>query len=185
MKTLIAYGTRYGATAGTAQEIAKILSEQGLDVKVANLKEEKIKDIAPYELVVVGTGVQMGRWTGEVEDFLKKHEKELAQKKMALFVSTMKTMSEREGKAEDLESAKKFDIDNKLPKYSFQPISVGFFGGVINFNKMNFLFRKTFGSIRERLEKDGFKESEPGVYELRDWEEIHNWTKDLAEKVRQ
>ncbi len=72
MKTLIAYGTRYGATAGTAQEIAKILAEQGFDVKVANLKEEKIKDITPYELVIVGTGVAMGRWTGEVEDFLKK-----------------------------------------------------------------------------------------------------------------
>ncbi len=184
MKTLIAYGTRYGATAGTAQEIAKILSEQGFEVKVANLKEEKIKDISPYELIVVGTGVQMGRWTGEAEDFLKKHEGELGRKKLAIFVSTMKTMSEREGKTADLETARKFDLDNKLPKYSFQPISVGFFGGVINFNKMNFLFKKTFGSIRERLEKDGFKESEPGVYELRDWEEIRAWAKELAEKAQ-
>ena len=185
MKTLIVYGTRYGATAGTAEEIAKILRGEGFDVKVVNAKEEKIKDITPYELIIVGTGVAMGRWTGEVEDFLKKHEKELAQKKLALFVSSMKTLNEREGKQEDLESSRKWDIDNKLPKYSFKPISVGFFGGVIDYNKMNFLLRKTLGSIRARLVVAGFKESPPGVYELRNWDEIRNWTKDLAIKARQ
>jgi menaquinone-dependent protoporphyrinogen oxidase len=184
MKTLLAYGTRYGATASTSQEIAKIIGEQGFEVKVANLKEEKIQDIAPYELVIVGTGVQMGKWTGEVEEFLKKHEAALAQKKVALFVSTMKTMAEREGNQKDVASAREWDIDKKLPKYSFHPISVGFFGGVIDYNKMNFLFKKTFGSIRKRLDADGFKETSPGVYELRDWEEIRSWAKELAAKAK-
>jgi len=184
MNTLVAYGTRYGATTGTAQEIAKTLAESGFIVKVANLKEEKIKDITPYQLIVVGTGVQMGRWTGEVEDFLKKHEKEIAQKKMALFVSTMKTVSEREGKTEDLEKARQYDLDNKLPKYSFQPISIGFFGGVLDYNKMNFFFRKTLGAIKEQLAKDGFQEVAPGKWELRDWEEIRGWAKELAEKAQ-
>ncbi|HLC00143.1 MAG TPA: flavodoxin domain-containing protein, partial [Candidatus Bathyarchaeia archaeon] len=59
MKTLIVYATRYGATAGTAEEIAKVLREEGFDVKVVNAKEEKIKDISEYELVVVGGGLQM------------------------------------------------------------------------------------------------------------------------------
>ncbi len=184
MNTLIAYGTRYGATTGTAQEIAKILTEAGFTVKVANLKEEKIKDISPYDLVVVGTGVQIGKWTGEVEDFLKKHEKELCQKRVALFVSTMKTISEREGKTEDLEKAREYDLDNKLPKYSFQPISVGFFGGVLDYNKMNFLFKRTLGPVKEQLAKDGFQEVSPGCWELRDWEEIRCWTKELAEKAQ-
>jgi menaquinone-dependent protoporphyrinogen oxidase len=170
MNALIVYGTRYGATAGTSEEIAKVLRNEGLDVKVVNAKEEKVKDLSPYELIVVGTGVQMGKWTGEIEDFLKKHEKELEQKKLAIFVSTMKTVAEREGKTADVESARKFDIDNKLPKYSFKPISVGFFGGVLNYNKMNFLFKKTLGSVRAQIEKDGFKETEPGVWELRNWE---------------
>jgi menaquinone-dependent protoporphyrinogen oxidase len=184
MKTLLAYGTRYGATASTSQEIAKILSEQGYKVKVVNLKEEKIQDIVEYELVIVGTGVQMGRWTGEVEDFLKKHEPELAQKKVALFVSSMKTVAEREGNQKEVTSAKEWDIDKKLPKYGFHPISVGFFGGVIDYNKMNFLFKKTFGSIRKRLDADGFKETSPGVYEMRDWEEIRSWAKELALKAK-
>jgi menaquinone-dependent protoporphyrinogen oxidase len=184
MNILIAYGTRYGSTAGTSEQIAKIFVAEGFKVKVSNLKEEKIKDISSYDLIVVGTGVQMGKWTGEVEDFLKKHEKELTQKKVALFVSTMKTVSEREGKTADLESARKYDIDNKLPKYSFTPISVGFFGGVLNYNKMNFLFKRTLSPLKKQLVNDGFQEVEPGVYELRDWEEIRSWTQDLVAKAK-
>ena len=106
LKTLIVYGTRYGATAGTSEEIAKILGNEGFDVKVVNAKEEKVKDISAFELIVVGTGVQMGRWAGEVEEFLKKHEKELQAKKVAIFVSSMKTIAEREGKTADVESAR-------------------------------------------------------------------------------
>lgn len=102
MKTLIVYGTRYGATIGTSEEIAKILQGEGFDVKVVNAKEEKIKDISTYDLIVVGSGMQFGRWTGEAEDILKRFQKELAQKKVALFISTMKTVTEREGKTEEL-----------------------------------------------------------------------------------
>src|SRR4030066_582297 len=100
MKTLIVYGTRYGATAGTSEEIAKVLREEGFDVKVANLKEEKIKDISEYEFIVVGSGMRIFRWTGEAENFLKKFQKELSQKKVAIFVSSMKVAWEREGKKE-------------------------------------------------------------------------------------
>ena len=61
MKTLLVYGTRYGATAGTSEEIAKVLQAEGLEVKVVNAKEEKIKDISPYELIIVGS------WHADVE----------------------------------------------------------------------------------------------------------------------
>ena len=47
MNTLIVYGTSYGATAGTSEEIANVLQAEGFDVKVVNAKEEKIKDISP------------------------------------------------------------------------------------------------------------------------------------------
>src|SRR4030042_6558643 len=184
MRTLIIYGTRYGATASTSEEIAKILQNEGFDVKVVNAKEEKIKDISPFDLIIVGSGMQFGRWTGEAEDFLKRFQKEVAQKKVALFISTMKTVTEREGKTEDLEKTRKMELDDKVTKYNLQPVSLGFFGGVLDFNKMNIITRKTVGFLKPQLEKDGFKESPSGVYELRDWEEIRGWTKELATKVR-
>ncbi len=185
MKALIVYGTRYGATASTSEEIAKVLQSEGLDVKVVNAKEEKIKDISPYDLVIVGSGMQFGRWTGEAEDFLKKFQKELAQKKVALFISTMKTVTEREGKTEELEKTRKMELEDKVTKYNLKPISLGFFGGVLDFNKMNIITRKTVGFLKPQLAKDGFKESPPGVYELRDWEEIRGWAKELAAKAKQ
>jgi menaquinone-dependent protoporphyrinogen oxidase len=185
LKTLLVYGTRYGATATTAKEIARVLSEQSFDVKVANAKEEKIRNISPYELIIAGTGLQFARWTGEIEGFLKKHQKELAEKKVAIYVSTMKTVLEREGKTMQLIADRKMELDNKVAKYSFNPLSLGFFGGIIDFNKMGFVARKMGRSMKQRLEKAGFREAAPGVYELRDWEEIRLWTKDLAAKARQ
>jgi menaquinone-dependent protoporphyrinogen oxidase len=98
MKALIAYGTRYGATAGTSEEIAKILRDEGFDTKIANLKEERIKDITPYDLIIVGSGMKMGKWVNEPEDFLEKFQKELNQKKLAIFVSSMQTFAEQLGK---------------------------------------------------------------------------------------
>jgi menaquinone-dependent protoporphyrinogen IX oxidase len=185
MKTLLVYGTRYGATASTSMEIAKVLQAEGFDIKVADAKKEKINDIAPYDLIVVGTGLQFGRWTGEVEDFFKRFQNELDQKKLAIFVSSMKTVLEREGKTEELKKDRKMELEDKVAKRNLQPIILGFFGGVMNFNKMNVITRKTVGSFRVGFEKVGFKESPPGVFELRDWDEIRGWAKELKVKSRQ
>lgn len=183
MKTLIVYGTRYGATTGTSEEIAKVLQQEGFDVKVINAKNEKIRDISEYELVIVGSGMRMGKWTGEADDFLKKFQKELGQKKLAIFASTMKTVSEREGKTDDVIQMRKVALEDKVTQYNLHPISLGFFGGVLDFNKMGFLFKKTMGFLRPQLEKDGFKQTQPDLYDLRDWNEIQSWAKDLSEKA--
>lgn len=43
VNALIVYGTRLGATASTSEEIARILREEGLEVRVVNAKKEKVK----------------------------------------------------------------------------------------------------------------------------------------------
>ena len=64
-KALIIYGTRYGAAASTSEEIAKIMRQEGLDVCVVDAKEEKLKEITEYDLVVVGSGGTILRRTIE------------------------------------------------------------------------------------------------------------------------
>jgi menaquinone-dependent protoporphyrinogen oxidase len=183
LKVLIAYGTRYGATAGTSEEIGKILREKGFDVKIVNVREEKVKDVSEYDLIVVGSGMRMGKWVGEAEDFLKKFRKELEQKRLAIFVSTMKTVSEREGKRDDVVEMRKVALEDKVAQYNLHPITLGFFGGVLDFNKMGFFFRRTMGFLKPQLQKDGFKETQPDLYDLRDWDEIRSWVAELAEKA--
>ncbi len=188
LKALVVYGTRYGATASTAEEIRKVLDAEGFDVKVANAKEEKIKDISDYGLVVVGTGVAMGKWTGEIEDFVKRFGSELSQKKWGLFVSTSRRMVERQQKEKPnvVAETRKVDLDDKVAKFNLHPTSIGFFSGALNVNKMNFLTRRIFsGSIKEMMGSDGFVETEPGVYDMREWDEIRTWAKELAQKAKQ
>jgi menaquinone-dependent protoporphyrinogen IX oxidase len=43
-KALIVYSTRYGETASTSQEIAATMRKEGIEVRVVNAKEEKVKD---------------------------------------------------------------------------------------------------------------------------------------------
>jgi hypothetical protein len=50
---------------------------------------------------------------------------------------------------------------------------------------MGFLFKRTMSFLKPQLQKDGFEETQPDLYDLRDWDEIHNWAKELARKARQ
>ena len=70
-KALIVFGTRYGATASTSEEIAKTMFQKGFKVDLSDAKKEKIKSITDYDLIVVGSGIQINRWTSKPEDFLK------------------------------------------------------------------------------------------------------------------
>ena len=51
----------------------------------------------------------------------------------------MKTVLDREEKTEELKKDRKMELEDKITKHNLQPISVGFFGGVMNFNKMNII----------------------------------------------
>ena len=77
MKALIVYGTRYGATAGTSEEIARILRAKRFNVRAVNAKKKKVDDISEFNLIIVGSGIKNNKWTKESERFLKKFNKKL------------------------------------------------------------------------------------------------------------
>jgi menaquinone-dependent protoporphyrinogen oxidase len=185
MRVLVAYCTRYGATASTSEEIAKVLREEGFDVRVVNTKKEKIKTVSEYDLVIVGAGLQMYRWCKESEKFLKKFQEDLRATRTAIFVSSGAiAVWDYDGQTEEVEDHWQKQLVDKAEMYSIDPIALGRFGGIWDYNKMNFVFRKTMGPFRMKLEEVGIKEVESGVYDTRDWDEIRKWTKDLAQKVK-
>lgn len=178
---LIVYGTTFGATKGTSEEIARILREENLDIKIVNAQEEKIQDISEYKLVIVGSSLANCKWNSQAEDFLKKFHKELEHKQLALFVSSVAAIAEREGNTEEIAKIRKIALEDKVSKYGLRPITTALFGGILNYNKMGFLTRKGMEvAFKSRLQNNGFKEAEPGVYDLRDWDKIRSWTRELA-----
>jgi menaquinone-dependent protoporphyrinogen IX oxidase len=180
-KALIVYGTRFGATAGTSAEIASVLQNEGFDVSMVNVKKEKVDDISEYGLVIVGSGVMINRWTAEPEKFLRKFQKELANKKVALFVSSGGLiLLEHEGKTEEIERTRSKYLEKKASKYNLQPVAIGLFGGVWDLNHKPWWSGKAMVAIKHKLEEAGIKEVQPGVYDTRDWSTIRNWAKELA-----
>jgi menaquinone-dependent protoporphyrinogen oxidase len=182
-KALIIYGTRFGAAANTSEEIAKALRQEGLDVRVVNAKEEKVKDITEYDLVIVGSGILINKWTSEPENFLKKFQKELATKKVALFVccgSACQAMNE--GKPAVVATGRSKYLDEKAAQYNLQPVALGFFGGVYDFNKWPWWAGAAKGAARKQLDAAGFKATD-GVYDVRDWDAIRKWARELASSL--
>jgi menaquinone-dependent protoporphyrinogen IX oxidase len=182
-KALIVYGTRYGAAASTSQEIAETLRREGMEVRVVNAKEEKVKDISEYDLVIVGSGIQMNRWTSEPEKFLARFQKELARKQVALFVccgSAPQALNER--KPESAQKAQKRYLEEKAAKYSLQPVALGLFGGIYNYNKVPWYAKKAMEADRPRVEA-AYKETKPGIYDTRDLNAIRSWAAELAKLV--
>ncbi len=175
-KALIDYGTRYGATASTSEEIAEVFRQEGMDVRVFNAKKDKVKDITEYELVIVGSGIQINRWTKEPEKFPKKFQKDLVKKKVALFVCCGSTqpLEGDEDKDTSISRAKTKYLEEKATKYNIQPVALGLFGGVYDFNKMSWMTRKIIGSVKPKLEEAGYKETKPGLYDTRDLNAIRS-----------
>ncbi len=125
------------------------------------------------------------KWNSQAEDFLKKFHTELENKELALFVSSLAPIAEREGNKEEIAKIRKIALEDKISKYNLKPITMGLFGGVLDYNKMGFLTRKTMEvAFKSRLQNNGFKEIRPGVYDLRNWDEIRSWTRELAKKTR-
>lgn len=183
-KILIAYGTRYGATTGTAEEISKVLQEEGFEVKLVNLKEEKVKDISEYEVIIVGSGMKMHMWTSSAKSFLKKFSKELAKKKVALFVSSgALALMEYKGEHDEIKIITKKYLEDKASNYNLNPISMTMFGGLWDYNQMGKIYSKFLDDEKENFEPAGIKETKPGVFDSRNWDEIRNWAKELASKI--
>ena len=137
-KALIVYGTRTGTTANTSEVIAETLRQAEYEVKIADAKKEKVQNISEFDLIIVGSGIQMGKWTSEPENFIKKHQKELATKKVALFVSCggANPLSEGEKRTKEYNSGKQKYLEDKATEFDLKPVALGYFGGCYNFGKM-------------------------------------------------
>ncbi len=177
MKALVVYGTRYGTATGIAEEIAKVLGEEKFDTDLVDARKLKNCDVSPYDLVVVGSGIKMGKWTKGSINFLKKNKESLSKRNVALFVTCGAANEEKtreEGQEKYLDNFAKENLAKP-------PVATGLFGSVYDPNaKHGLIFKMVNRSIKKELEKQGKDASIRHDY--RNWDEIRDWAKNLTKQ---
>jgi menaquinone-dependent protoporphyrinogen oxidase len=163
---LITYGSWADSTKGIAIAIAENL--QQIPNIQADVQPAKIvKDITPYQAVIIGTGVRAGTFHPSVVSFVKRHQKALLQIPSAFFINCL-TMREDNQANRDTTTAFMKKLSDKVPGY--QPAALGLFAGVMDFEKLPFIFRIMFKNSKEISEGD-----------FRDWDKIKQWSLETAD----
>lgn len=85
MKVLVAVASRHGSTRGIADAIAGVLTAEHLDVTVAD--PDDVDSLEPYDAVVLGSAVYVGRWTASARSLVDRLAGDLADRPVWLFSS--------------------------------------------------------------------------------------------------
>jgi menaquinone-dependent protoporphyrinogen oxidase len=82
---LVAYGTKFGATAEIAEAIAGTLRAEGFAVDLRRARE--VRSVDGYRAVVLGSAVYMARWRRDAARLLRRRRRALARLPVWLFSS--------------------------------------------------------------------------------------------------
>jgi menaquinone-dependent protoporphyrinogen oxidase len=174
MKVLVIYGTRWGGTVKVAEKIGQAIKNEYCDVEVINAKRKPPR-IELYDLIIIGSGIRADKWTKETIAFLEKNAELLSTKKTALFVSCQMA----DGTKEAQDKAKKLYLEKTAEQFGLKPISLGFFGGFLDFSKSHGLFVDVLIRVnRNSLRKNGLDTTK--VRDTRDWLNIEIWAREVA-----
>ena len=165
-QVLVAYGTKYGATAEIAERIGQVLREAGLGAEVQ--AADRAGDPGRYDAVVLGSALYMGQWRKEAAKFLKENEATLAQKPVWVFSSG----PTGEGTVEELMAGWSFPGSLKPVAERIKPRDMTIFHGVADESKMG------------RLDAWVLKRVKAGIGDFRDWDMIEAWAKAIAEELQ-
>jgi menaquinone-dependent protoporphyrinogen oxidase len=159
---LVTYASKYGATAEIAEKIGEVL--QGAGLKVIVLPADKVKDVTPYEAVVLGSAVYVGNWLKEAVALLETNEKLLAARPVWFFSSG----PTGEGDPVEIMHGWRFPEAQQPLADRIQPKGIAFFHGKIDLHNLHFTEKLMLKAVRAK------------VGDFRDWESISVWAKGIA-----
>ena len=165
-KVLVAYATKYGATAEIAEKIGEVLRQASLQVDV--IDAERAGNVESYDEVVLGSAVYAGSWRKEAVAFLEANEAELAKRPTWLFSSG----PTGEGDPVELMKGWRFPEAQQPIADRIKPRDIAFFAGEIDTKKLN---------LAEKVLVKGIKAP---VGDFRDWDAIETWAATIAATVQ-
>jgi len=169
-RILIAYDTKHGATANIAESFSKTLCLSGFRVDVRMARN--VDDIASYDAVIAGSPIYNFYWLPEALFFLFKHQEELSERPLFLFITCTylkdeNDTPERRAGAVDLYVTPVLDL---LP--SLEPVDIGIISG-------EFSYAELYPLERFRMILAGFPEGD-----FRNEAKIAAWAESIAEHLQ-
>jgi menaquinone-dependent protoporphyrinogen oxidase len=162
MTILVTAATRHGATMEIAEAIGRALDEAGMAAAVEPIDE--VGDLAPYEAVVLGSGVYVGHWLTPARAFAERNAEALQARSTWLFSSGPVGDPPRP-KAEDA-----VKVDEVMAMTGAREHRL--FGGRIDKHRLGFGERAVMLAVGA---KDG---------DFRDWDAIAAWAGEIAAALR-
>ena len=161
LRVLVTYASKHGSTVEIADAIADELRTQGLAVDCESASH--VKNLDGYDAVVIGSAVYMKRWRRDARHLLRKHARGLAEMPFWIFSSGPF------GETPDLAWAEPPKVIKEAERLGVRDHVV--FGGRLPANPS--------GPIEKAMVRD----TPPDVTDLRDWDQIRDWAKDIATAV--
>ena len=166
-QVLVAYATKYGATAEIAEKIRQVLRLAGLQTDV--LPVDRVSNLSSYKAVILGSAVYIGGWRKEAAKFLKVNEKVLAEQLVWLFSSGPT------GEGNPVELTEGWHFPKALQPIAdrIQPRDIAVFHGVIHKQKLNFIEKWMLNNVKAPLG------------DFRDWDAITSWATAIADVLKE
>jgi len=134
-RVLVAHASKYGSVEEVARYIGAILRDQGAHCDVVGAR--KAEHLHDYDLVVLGTGLYMGRMHREARRFLGRHHDELAHLPFAVFA--MGPLSDDPAEKDKVRP----QLERGLERHpELEPVVTEIFGGVIDPDRMPFPYNR-------------------------------------------
>ena len=166
-QVLVAYATKYGATAEIAEKIRQVLRLAGLQTDV--LPVDRVSNLSSYKAVILGSAVYIGGWRKEAAKFLKVNEKVLVEQLVWLFSSGPT------GEGNPVELTEGWHFPKALQPIAdrIQPRDIAVFHGVIHKQKLNFIEKWMLNNVKAPLG------------DFRDWDAITSWATAVADVLKE
>lgn len=165
-KVLIAYASMHGSTGEVADALAKDLCAAGasVDIRLA----ENVKDLSPYQAVVVGSAIRSDRWLPEANEFVASHRSILSNIPTAYFLTCL-TLAKPSAEIRTRVQSFLSPVREEVPEV--KPVSTGLFAGVLDYNKYGPAIKAV---MKYKMWTKGVEEGDH-----RDWRAIHAWANQL------
>lgn len=163
MNTLIAYAGKHGGTGECAERMAGALPGK---VTLLALSPSTEADVSPFDTVILGTAIYLGKPRKEMQAFCRRYQAQLQEKRLGLFLCCIQDQDEAVAQTMAL----------AYPKPLLQHAAVlGALGGTVNFPRLKGLDR----FIMKMVAGDLYKKSAGNVVSTVTDEKIGDFIKPL------